>query len=525
MRLPGLVTVLCLALGGSALAAPLPTQAAPALPSVAAAEPPAVPVLDWTECGDDVIVESDRAECATVPVPLDYDDPTGPTLDLDLLRVPASDPARRIGTVFVNPGGPGAPARDFAAAFGRYVPKEIGARFDVIGIDPRGTGPSAPAECRKPGPFPEYPRAAFPTNRKQATAQIRYDQWLRQACRTGGAPVIDHLTTADTARDLDLVRQAVGDAQLTYYGISYGTQLGSTYAAMFPDHVRAMILDGVLDPVAWSTGRAGQQDLPFSTRLGSGHGAWQALVNALAECDRVGPKRCRIAGDATQVWRETLRRARQSPRDGVTYPDLVSMALGSLYDARGVRWFMRMLGRIHAAQERGDRAPRISPRPVRPGGLPGPYSAPGYARGGDPFAAIACADSDNPSDPRAWEKAARQADRRAPWFGALWTWASSPCAGWPASTKEDRFTGPYDVTTSAPVLVVGNTYDPATPLSGARAVNRLLGGSRLLVLDGWGHGALGSGPCVGNAYAAYLIDGDLPAPGTVCRPKRPLFGR
>ncbi|MET0524119.1 MAG: alpha/beta hydrolase, partial [Nocardioides sp.] len=111
------------------------------------------------------------------------------------------------------------------------------------------------------------------------------------------------------------------------------------------------------------------------------------------------------------------------------------------------------------------------------------------------------------------------------WFGAAWTWASSPCAGWPRSTKADRFTGPYDVTTASPVLVVGNTYDPATPLHGARAVNRMLDGSRLLVLDGWGHGALDSGPCIRQAYADYLVDGTLPPAGTVCKPRQELFPR
>ena len=118
-----------------------------------------------------------------------------------------------------------------------------------------------------------------------------------------------------------------------------------------------------------------------------------------------------------------------------------------------------------------------------------------------------------------------RADKVSPWFGKLWTWASSPCAGWPEELKEDRYAGPFDVAPANPVLVVGNSYDPATPLHGARAVNRLLEGSRLLVLDGWGHGALATGPCVDDAYAAYLVDGELPRPGTVCKPRRPLYPR
>lgn len=513
-RVSGLVTLLCLALGLSFLTGGAPSQAV--------ADPPAVPTITWAAC--DILGPEDDPDCAVVPVPLDYDDPTGPTVDLDLMRMPATDPSRRIGTLFVNPGGPGSPAGFFAMIFGDLVPAEVSARFDIVGIDPRGTGMSALPICRKPGRAPSYPSAVFPVTDRQVRQQIRFDRWLKEACRTGGAPIVDHLTTADTARDMDLIRQAVGDAQLTYYGISYGSQLGSTYAAMFPDNVRAMILDGVLDPVAWSTGRPGQKGQPFSERLGSGRGAWLAMVNALAECDRVGRRHCAIGGHATEIWRDTVRRLRDHSFQGLGYADLVSGALSALYDARGVRGYMRWLGELHRAMVRGGPAPRVVDRAPERGVLPGPYADPAYARSGDPFRAIACADSDNPSDPHAWEKAAKRSDREAPWFGALWTWASSGCAGWPARTQADRFTGPYAVTPSAPVLVVGNTFDPATPLQGARAVNRLLDGSRLLVLDGWGHGALDSGPCVDHAYARYLLDVTLPPAGTVCRPKRALFG-
>ena len=517
-RLSGIVMLLCVALGAPLVAVSAPAQAGPEQ-----ADPPAVPVIAWERC-DDFGDEGPDVACATVPVPLDYDDPAGDTLDLDLVRVAASDPDRRIGTLFVNPGGPGAPAGFFARLFEHFVPAQVSARFDIVGVDPRGTGASAPALCRKPGPFPRYPRTPFPVTPHQVREKLRFDQWLRSACRTGGAPVVDHLSTADTARDLDLIRQAVGDEQLTYYGVSYGSQLGSTYAAMFPDRVRAMILDGVIDPVAWSTGSGGDAAQPFSERIGSGVGAWEAMVTALDECDRVGRRHCALAGNATRVWRDTLRRLREQPFRGQTYAGLVSYALGSLYQAAGIRRFFPRLGRLHDAMVHGGRTPRPLTRTAEHPVLPGPYGVPGYARGGDPFTAISCADTDNPSDPRAWVQAARRSDRRSPWFGAVWSWASSPCAGWPASTQEDRFTGPYAVTPSAPVLVVGNTHDPATPISGARAVNELLGGSRLLVLDAWGHGALGSGPCIKQAYGAYLLEGTLPVEGTVCRPKRALFG-
>jgi hypothetical protein len=196
-----------------------------------------------------------------------------------------------------------------------------------------------------------------------------------------------------------------------------------------------------------------------------------------------------------------------------------------------VPYLMRSIKRLHRAMfGKGSlrvtdwRQGAVARRVDEGGGIPGPYAA-GFARTGSPFVGVACADSDNPSDPRAWIRAGNRADRVSPWFGKLWTWASSPCAGWPEEYQEDRYAGPFETVTANPVLVVGNTYDPATPLHGARAVNRLLDGSRLLVLDGWGHGALDTGPCIDQAYRDYLVDGTLPPAGTVCKPRRELFPR
>ena len=522
-------------------AAPLAAMAlavgllAPTVPSVAL--PPDVPVVDWGPCDEDVAPAG--FECAVVAVPLDHDDPAGETLPLDVLRAPATgDPADRIGTLFVNPGGPGGSSTSFVVEFRERVPAEVSERYDIVGIDPRGVGRSAPMLCRTDESRPPYPRAWFPTNREQAGRRIRFDDWLRDACAPGDArdaPVVAHMSTADTARDMDLLREALGDSRLHYYGISYGTQLGSTYAAMFPDRVGRMILDGVLDPVEWTTGQDGEAATqPFSQRLGSGYGAWQALTAAFAECDRVGRLRCVLAGHASEAWLDIVGRLKRkpfrSPSTGrVTYDAVVGSALGYLYDARYVPDLMRAVKRLHEAMF-GAGALRVTDwRPAAVarrvdggGGIPGPY-LPGWARAGSSFAGVACADSDNPVDPEAWIPAGNRADRAAPWFGKLWTWASSPCAGWPEEYKEDRWAGPFATTTADPVLVVGNSYDPATPLHGARAVNRLLEGSRLLVLDGWGHGALDSGPCIDAAYRDYLVDGTLPAAGTVCRPRRQLF--
>jgi pimeloyl-ACP methyl ester carboxylesterase len=511
------------ATSGSSVGATSGTSARPA----AEVEAP-VPAIDWNPCRWD-----DAMRCARVPVPLDYDDPTGPTIKLSLLKNPANRRAQRIGTLFVNPGGPGGSATDFASYVGRVLGPRVRQRFDVIGIDPRGIGGSAPVRCRLPGQPPPSPRTAFPYTAKQIEKWLRFDRYYRKLCREGGNPILDHMSTADTARDMDLIRQALGEERLSYYGISYGSYLGATYAAMFPDRIRAMVVDGVLDPVAWSTGRGNAaKTLPIETRIRSGVGAWESLTSAFAECDRVGKQRCPLAGDAASKWLRIVHRLKRGPVkiDGyrLTYPNWVSSALGPLYDPSGVRYLMRyikatyreMFGSRSARQQTDSYTALVRLRRVVDGfPLPGPY---GHGVAFPTYHGVACADSLNPSDPRAWIAAGKKADRWGPWFSRLWTWLSSPCARWPGS-KADTYFGPWAVETSAPVLVVGNSHDPSTPIHGARVLNTKLEGSRLLLMDGWGHGALFISGCATSKMERYLVDVALPAAGTVCRPDKQLF--
>jgi pimeloyl-ACP methyl ester carboxylesterase len=406
-------------------------------------------------------------------------------------------------------------------------------RFDIVGIDPRGT--STPnTVCRNDRKRPPFPSAFFPNNKMQVDRWIRYDNWQRRACRVGENPITNHLSTADTARDMDLIRQAVGDDKLTYYGISYGSYLGATYAAMFPDNVRAMIIDGVLDPVAWATGRGGSgTKIPFSTRLKSGYGAAEALTSALTRCDEVSRRRCALSGRATQTWNDLVRRLRKGPAgagdDRLTYPGLVGGTLSYLYSGDAYPSLMRALKQLHASvfdNVTPRSAPRILQAPTDRRGVPGPYAIAGrlgFGRVADPFHAIACADTMNPTDPYVWQRVANNFERAQPWFGRYWTWASSTCAGWSQFAKADAFSGPFNVTTSAPLLIIGNSHDPATPISGATAANKLFTGSRLLESKSWGHGALDTGGCVTDAMRDYLISLSLPAVGATCRPDRALF--
>ena len=242
-------------------------------------------------------------------MPLDHARPRGAAISIAVIRLPATDPTRRIGSLFLNPGGPGGSGVDFTLFAGPFLyTEEVRARFDLVGFDPRGIMRSTALRCfgtpRQWAPY--FTRFAFPITPEEEAIWIASDRYLVQACDQRGGRIIDHMTTADVARDLDLLRQAVGDSRLTYAGYSYGSYLGVTYANLFPDKVRALVVDGVLDPIAWATGRAGEGSrIPFSTRLRSDVGAQATLNEFFRLCDAnpdnprvLGPDGCTFSGNS-----------------------------------------------------------------------------------------------------------------------------------------------------------------------------------------------------------------------------------
>lgn len=501
-----------------------------------------IPTIDWYPCSDDEA----QYECGYARVPLDYDRPNGPTIKLAVLRRLADRPAARIGSLFVNPGGPGGSAVQTVPYFAQDLSKEVRRRFDIVGIDPRGVGGSAPARCRAESRPPRYPNTAFPLTAKQARPHIRFSNWLTTACRDNHNAILDHMSTADTARDMDLVRQALGDKRLNFLGISYGTYLASTYAAMFPSRVRAVIADGVLNPVAWATGRGNRERLPFSTRLGSGVGAWEALTSAFAECDRVSKSRCVLSGHSTEKWERIIAKLRRGPvriaGGKLTYSYFVAGTLGPLYSRgaytfimRDIQWVYEQM--FHTQQRvqtkrdvladfvrRAERWPR-HPYGAQVSDLSSSASVVGNQRGpvfSPSFQGVACSDSVNPDHPRRWIRAGAFADRKGPWFGRVWTWASVDCARWPGSDA-DAFRGPWRVQTANPLLIVSTFHDPATPIRGAQAMHRLFPGSSMISVRTWGHGSLGTSECITRRYSDYLVSGDLPPSGLVCIPDKTLF--
>jgi len=518
-----LVTVLA-----ASLLTTLPTQPVGAAQPAAPQSGVAVPELSWRACGDGLL-------CARARVPLDYDTVSAGGLSLALIKREASGERAAKGTIFVNPGGPGGSGVGFVRALrdDLFTP-EVRRRFDIVGFDPRGIARSRPIECFDTAdeafevlaPFP------FPFTERQERRWVRGDRRYAQACAEGAGPIIDHMSTGNVARDLDLLRRAVGDRRATFVGYSYGSMIGSTYAAMYPNRVRAVVIDGVIDPIAWTTGRGGQAETsPVDARLRSEQGAFETLQQFLTLCD-AGGDRCAFApGDPRRRYARLARRLQDQPvrlpgGERLTYNNLVAISLGSMYSPSSWRPFARFLevaveqsrpdivaARLEALRDRLDSSP-VSPRPLR---------ARETSQVIEGFAGVICSDADNPETADAWARSAAAADRRYPYFGRIWIWSSSICASW-SGADADRFVGPFSPVTAHPVLVVGNRFDPATRYQDAVSTARILGSARLLTVEGWGHTSLFKSRCADDFTAAYLLHVRMPPRGATCRPNRVPFG-
>ncbi|HEY3467295.1 MAG TPA: alpha/beta hydrolase [Amycolatopsis sp.] len=457
-----------------------PAEAPPAMGTNGAA----VPTLRWTSCHG-------QFQCAAASVPLSYRAPKGTAITLSVIRLPASDPGRRLGSLFFNFGGPGTDGVGELTRFAARYPEELRARFDLVSFDPRGIGGSAPVSC--PG-ADQAPPAGSPL--RQPDAFFAASAATGKACAASGA-LLDHLSTANVARDLELLRRAVGDAALNFYGYSYGTYLGGTYANLFPDKVRAMVLDGTLDLVANATGKPGQEKAPVDVRADVAGAQQQELDQFFAVCAAAGPKCAFSAGDPKQRFAGIFAHA--SRGSGVA--SLMKTVDSALYQSG--RW--KRLAQTLAAMpsDPGAAAPVLDPYV--------PTHSPG-------FLAVQCVDSDNPASAADYTALAARESTRQPYFGLSAVYSMAQCVGWPGH-DEDRYTGPWNRARKNPVLVLNNRFDPATPLHNAEATAAELGDGRVLVVDGYGHTSLDvPSACASAAVVRYLADLAVPAAGTTCAP-------
>ncbi|HVF07572.1 MAG TPA: alpha/beta hydrolase, partial [Actinomycetota bacterium] len=306
--------------------------------------------------------------------------------------------------------------------------------------------------------------------------------------------------------------------------------LGSTYANMFPHEVRAIIIDGVLDPISWSTSRGNEgKTLPVFARLKSAQGAYNTLLAFFSACDAGGSTCAFSDGDPRRRFARMARSIRHHPLDipdgqggafSFTYADLVVITLGALYDPGSWPHLAEFLQQIRTFVYPRRAAATLNMLRTRLG-LVGEEP---YQQIFEGFAGVLCSDSDNPGNARAWSDSARAADRANPYFGRPWVWLSSICEPWPGA-DEDRYMGPFDRRTANTVLVIGNVTDPATRYQGAVDTAAIMPNARLLTLDGSGHTSLFSSRCIDRHVAAYLLTGEVPPAGTVCAPDEVPFSR
>ncbi|GAA2173960.1 alpha/beta hydrolase [Agrococcus versicolor] len=514
----GAAALLVVASPAIASAAPAADPAPPAAPAATAAQVEApVPDLAWGAC-DGAGVEA--FECALAEVPSDYDEPTGATTTIALTRLPATDPSQRIGSLFLNFGGPGGPGVSTLQQLGAFLDPQVHARFDVIGFDPRGVGLSDPVTC-----FPDAASEqafvagspAVPVTPEEEAESIALFGTTSLACETLSGNRIASASTANVARDMDLLRQAVGDERLSYLGYSYGSILGATYGMLFPDRIRALAIDGTLEPSRWS-GTDAAVDASVGVRVGQGVAASEVFDEFLALCAQVGPQSCSLAGigDPRQVVEDVLARLQQQPvevpgPDGapltIDYGTAVAVAFTSLYSPAGFGPLADTFAQLHAltqpqqamtTQQRGVSLGDVGDL-LRRLGLIEDYSGIGSAL------ASMCVDGQHPLQPWEYPAQADAADAEAPHFGRMRSWVGIQCEFVPFS-DEDAYLGPWDQTTQAPVLVIGTRHDPATPFDQTQPYADRFDDARVLTVEGYGHTTLGVSACANAAIATYLTD-------------------
>jgi len=510
-----------LAVAAGLLAAVLVPAAAAATSAVVPgpATPP-VPVLHWRSCDSGF-------QCATARVPLNYRDPRGATISIAVVRHLATDPAHRLGSLFFNAGGPKEQIQGFVADFGEF-PAALREHYDIITFDPRGFGYSTAIRC-----FPSMATEnkflaglpQFPVGARQDTA---WEQtWARfdTRCAAGGGGLVDHDTTADVARDMNLLREAVADPALNYYGESYGTLLGATYANLFPETTGRMILDGNINPVTWT---ATDGTLPSWLRLGTDQAAAATLRDFLDLCGKTTTSACAFSAGtpaATQAkWATLLRRLRQHPitvgssPQAYTYADAVaSVPLGTVAEWQQGAILLQQLWVASADPSRGTITANTA-APAR-AGSPAAVTTTATAlySGMEQSLAVLCSDSPNPRDPGVYPSLARLSYARSGPFGPEFSWQSEECAAWPAAAAQDRYTGPWNRPTASTILLFGNTGDPTTSYQDSVALSRELARARLLTIDGYGHTETNNpSTCAMDYGVRYLLTGTLPPAGTVC---------
>ncbi|MFF4520429.1 alpha/beta hydrolase [Streptomyces bluensis] len=462
--------------------------------------------LTWRSCG------GRGFECATLKAPLDYATPGRGDLRLAVSRKKATGPGKRLGSLLLNPGGPGSAAVGYLQSYaGIAYPAAVRARYDLVAVDPRGVAGSEPVECLSGRRMDAYTQTDFtPDDRRETDELVSAFKEFANGCGAQAPRLLRHVSTVEAARDMDILRAVLGDKRLTYVGASYGTFLGATYAELFPERVGRLVLDGAMDPSLPARKLNEDQTAGFET-------AFRSFAK-----DCVRQRDCPLGGaDATPAEAGRKLKAFLGRLDAKPIPagDSGGRALGESLATTGVvaamyneKSWPRLRQALTRAIDHRDGSGLLA--------LSDGY----YERGADgeyanlmsANAAVNCLDSPSAfSTPEQARRALPAFEKASPVFGRFLAWSSLSCAYWPVMPTGT----PHRIAAkgAAPIIVVGTTRDPATPYHWARALASQLSSGRLLTYDGDGHTAYGRGSrCIDSAINTYLLDGTPPTRGKRC---------
>ncbi|MFJ8975511.1 alpha/beta hydrolase [Streptomyces sp. NPDC102282] len=485
---------------------PAPQRSSKGSPPRASEEPPgstpaAVRPLEWRRCDapEGGTAPGSAWRCATLDVPLDHAEPGGETIGIALIRRAATKRSERLGSMLFNFGGPGGSGVDILPrAASSY--RELNTRYDLVGFDPRGVAASAGVRCRGDEEQEKAYREVdmTPETAAEEAAFLADGRDFAAGCARLSGPLLPHVGTTSAARDMDAIRRALGDEKLSYFGVSYGTELGGTYAHLFPETVGRVVLDAVVDPTADAVGHARNQATGFQ----------RALENYLKA-------RGQDPGAGTRRIAALLERIDEDPLPTASGRELneslaVIGIVAPLYSRSS--WPTLTAALDEAGNSgRGDRLLRLADS-YNNRDEKGHYGTQSHSQ-----RAVSCADAK--ARPTAAEARALLPEfrRLSPVFGPFLAWDTAGwCAGWPVEGEHD--TPEASAPGAAPILVIGTTGDPATPYEGARRMAGELGEGVgvMLTNEGEGHGSYGESACVTSLVDAYFLEGKVPADGRVC---------
>lgn len=478
------------------------TATAKADPSIVASAPAGLErfysqEVVWEPC-------ESQFQCAKVTVPVDYANPDGETIQISALRAPST--GKKIGSLLVNPGGPGASGYDFVKdAAATHFSQPVRDSYDLVGFDPRGVKRSAPVTCMTDAERDAARAKIYDFDTDAGLAAARADsKAIAEQCAAQTGPTLAHIDTQSAAKDLDVLRAVVNDTKLNYLGYSYGTFLGSTYAQLFPNNVGRMVLDGALDPSISNEELTSGQATAFE----------KAVRTYVGSCQQ--QKECPLTGgvdSGVQEIRDLISAVEQTPRtakDGrvVNATMLVSGLITPLYNDQS---WPALTQALEAAMQ-GDVSLML-----RLADIGADRSSNGTYTSNSTFAfnAINCLDYPMNSDTAAMRAEQQRLMQESPTLGYYFAYGGINCQDWPY--KNVRTPAPVEYTGEAPIVVIGTTGDPATPVEWASSLRKQLGNASLLTWKGEGHTAYGrANSCLEDKVDSYLVSGTVPADNTVC---------